>query len=61
MLARTMRAEVCLISGLPNGALVVRFSAVIVPTTRGRLQMGDRLLILADQSQRALLTGAVEV
>ena len=47
--------------GLPHGALVVliqRRDHTFVPTGGSHVQAGDRLLILADQSQRALLTAA---
>jgi cell volume regulation protein A len=49
--------------GLPHGALVVlieRGDHSFVTTGGSHVQAGDRLLILADQSQRALLTGAFE-
>ena len=50
--------------GLPHGALVVliqRGDHSFVPTGGSHVQTGDRLLILADQSQRALLTAAFDV
>lgn len=50
--------------GLPHGALVVliqRGDHSFVPTGGSHVQPGDRLLILADQSQRALLSVAFAV
>ena len=49
---------------LPHGALVVliqRGDHSFVPTGGSHVQAGDRLLILTDQSQRALLTAVFDV